>query len=106
MAITLDITGILRAAAFWVSNQGGHNGWRLYLYFYIMLTLLSILLGNDPVILSGTAFLVYYTQVAKLDPWAWVMAEFAAANTASMVLFVGNPTNVCLSLASYSIHIF
>lgn len=94
MAITLDITGILQAAAFWVSNKGGRNGWKLYLYFYVMLTILSILLGNDPVILSGTAFLVYYTEVAKLNPKAWIMAEFAAANTASMVLFVGNPTNV------------
>lgn len=96
MAITLDITGVLRAAAFWVSNKGGRSGWRLYLYFYVMLTLLSILLGNDPVILSGTAFLVYYTKVAKLQPMAWIIAEFAAANTASMVLFVGNPTNVCV----------
>ena len=94
MAITLDITGILRAAAFWVGNMGGYNGWKLYLYFYIMLTLLSILLGNDPVILSGTAFLVYYTEVAHISPIAWIMAEFAAANTASMVLFVGSPTNV------------
>ncbi|KIK81227.1 hypothetical protein PAXRUDRAFT_156540 [Paxillus rubicundulus Ve08.2h10] len=96
MAITLDITGILQAAAFWVSNMGGSNGWKLYFYFYVMLTLLSILLGNDPVILSGTAFLVYYTQVAELSPTAWIMSEFAAANTASMVLFVGNPTNVVI----------
>lgn len=96
MAITLDVTGILQSAAFWVSNKGGSNGWRLYLYFYIMLTLLSILLGNDPVILSGTAFLVYYTGATKLEPMPWLMAEFAAANTASMVLFVGNPTNVSL----------
>jgi Na+/H+ antiporter NhaD/arsenite permease-like protein len=102
MAITLDITGILQAAAFWVSNMGGSNGWKLYFYFYIMLTLLSILLGNDPVILSGTAFLVYYTQIAELSPTAWIMSEFAAANTASMVLFVGNPTNVCLSHRIYS----
>ncbi|KAF9219672.1 hypothetical protein BS17DRAFT_788903 [Gyrodon lividus] len=96
MAITLDITGILQAAAFCVSNMGGSNGWKLYFYFYVMLTLLSILLGNDPVILSGTAFLVYYTQVAELSPTAWIMSEFAAANTASMVLFVGNPTNVVI----------
>jgi Na+/H+ antiporter NhaD/arsenite permease-like protein len=96
MAITLDITGILQAAAFWVSNKGGSNGWKLYFYFYVMLTFLSILLGNDPVILSGTAFLVYYTEVAGLSPTAWIMAEFAAANTASMVLFVGNPTNVVI----------
>ncbi|KAG9311174.1 hypothetical protein JVU11DRAFT_8242 [Chiua virens] len=97
MAITLDITGILHAAAFWVSNKGGDNGWRLYFYFYVMLTLLSILLGNDAVVLSGTAFLVYYTEIAKLDPRAWIMAEFAVANTASMVLFVGNPTNVVIT---------
>ncbi|KAJ7916225.1 hypothetical protein B0H13DRAFT_2231748 [Mycena leptocephala] len=91
MAITLDITGVLQAAAFWVSNKGGSNGWKLYLYFYLMLTVLSVFLGNDPVILSGTAFLVYYTK-----PISWLMSEFAAANTASMVLFVGNPTNVVI----------
>lgn len=96
MAITLDITGILQAAAFWVSNRGGSNGRKLYLYFYIMLTLISMILGNDPVILSGTVFLVYYTAATHLDPLAWLMAEFAAANTASMVLFVGNPTNVVI----------
>ncbi|KAJ7590511.1 hypothetical protein C8J56DRAFT_782882 [Mycena floridula] len=94
MAITLDITGVLQAAAFWVSNKGGSNGWKLYLYFYLMLTFLSVLLGNDPVILSGTVFLVYYTAATGLEPMPWLISEFSAANTASMVLFVGNPTNV------------
>lgn len=116
MAITLDTTGILQAAAFWVSNKGGSNGRRLYFYFYILLTLISLVVGNDPVIrgfhvylsviqhvpslthlsVSGTAFLVYYTDVIELNPVAWLMSEFAAANTASMVLFVGNPTNVVI----------
>ncbi|KAG6840306.1 hypothetical protein C0991_007631 [Blastosporella zonata] len=96
MAITLDITGVLQAAAFWVSNKGGSNTRKLFFYFYVMLTLLSVLLGNDPVILSGTAFLVYYTAATNLEPLAWLMAEFAAANTSSMVLFVGNPTNVVI----------
>jgi Na+/H+ antiporter NhaD/arsenite permease-like protein len=96
MAITLDVTGILQAAAFWVSNQGGNNGRKLYFYFYVLLTLVSMVIGNDPVILSGTAFLVYYTSATGLEPMAWLIAEFAAANTASMVLFVGNPTNVVI----------
>lgn len=96
MAITLDITGVLQAAAFWVSNKGGSHGYKLFFYFYLMLTALSVLLGNDPVILSGTAFLVYYTKVTELNPMSWLMSEFAAANTASMVLFVGNPTNVVI----------
>ncbi|EEB95844.1 hypothetical protein MPER_05123, partial [Moniliophthora perniciosa FA553] len=61
-----------------------------------MLTILSVVLGNDPVILSGTVFLVYYTTATDLEPTPWLMAEFAAANTASMVLFLGNPTNVVI----------
>ena len=96
MAITLDVTGILQAAAFWVSNRGGNSGRKLYFYFYVLLTSVSMVIGNDPVILSGTAFLVYYTSATGLEPMAWIIAEFAAANTASMVLFVGNPTNVVI----------
>ncbi|KIY65232.1 hypothetical protein CYLTODRAFT_424538 [Cylindrobasidium torrendii FP15055 ss-10] len=94
MAITLDITGLLQAAAFWVSNKGGTHGWRLYVYFYLLLTSVSAVVGNDPVVLSGTVFLVYYTNAIGLEPLPWLMAEFLAANTASMVLFVGNITNV------------
>ena len=72
-----------------------------------MTTFLSAVLGNDPVILSGTAFLVYFTKVAEVSPVAWLFSEFASCNTASMLLFVGlfcllallttgNPTNVVL----------
>jgi Na+/H+ antiporter NhaD/arsenite permease-like protein len=50
MAITLDISGVLQAAAFWVSNKGGSNGRKLFLYFYILLTSISLVVGNDPVI--------------------------------------------------------
>ncbi|PBK90729.1 hypothetical protein ARMGADRAFT_933906 [Armillaria gallica] len=96
MAITLDVSGLLQAAAFWVSNKGGTSGWKLFFYFYVMLTLTSAIVGNDPVILSGTVFLVYYTTATGLEPMPWLISEFAAANTASMVLFVGNPTNVVI----------
>ncbi|KAH7876372.1 uncharacterized protein C8R40DRAFT_1042736 [Lentinula edodes] len=99
MAITLDISGILQASAFWVSNKGGSNGWKLYLYFYLMLTLLSIFLGNDAVILSGTRHFFGvlhpdYTTATGLERIPWLISEFSTANTASMVLFVGNITNV------------
>ncbi|KAL1677183.1 hypothetical protein EV122DRAFT_214777 [Schizophyllum commune] len=96
MSITLDATGLLKAVAFWVSNKGGTSGPRLYIYFYAMLTLLTVFIGNDPVILSGTVFLLYYTQANVLEPLPWLMSEFTAANTASMVLFLGNPTNVVI----------
>lgn len=96
MSISLDLTGILQAAAFWVSNKGGKSGFKLYTYFYLMAVVLAIVLGNDPVILSGTAFLTYFTKVAEVDPLAFLIAEFTGCNLGSMVLFVGNPTNVVL----------
>ena len=49
MAITLDISGILQAAAFWVSNQanqGGNIGRKLYFYFYVLLTSVSMVIGS------------------------------------------------------------
>jgi Na+/H+ antiporter NhaD/arsenite permease-like protein len=85
MAISLDFTGVLQSAAFAVANKGGASGRKTYAMFYIMLLFLGIIMGNDAVILSGTVFLVYYTKVAELSPMAWLLAEFAAANTASMV---------------------
>jgi Na+/H+ antiporter NhaD/arsenite permease-like protein len=85
-----DLTGILQSAAYWVSNRGGTSGRRLYFYFYLMTTALSSVLGNDPVILSGTAFLVYFTKIAEVSPVGWLFSEFVTCNTASMVLFVGN----------------
>ncbi|KZP33509.1 hypothetical protein FIBSPDRAFT_943307 [Athelia psychrophila] len=96
MAITLDVTGILEAAAHWVRNRGGSSGRRVFVYFYVMLSLISVVVGNDPVILTGTAFLTYYTKELQLEPTPWLISEFAAANTASMVLFLGNPTNVVI----------
>ena len=96
MSISVDLTGVLQAAAFWVSNRGGKSGFLLYTYFYLMSVVLAIILGNDPVILSGTAFLTYFTKIAEVDPLSFLIAEFAGCNLGSMVLFVGNPTNVVL----------
>lgn len=85
MAISLDLSGLLEAAAYWVSNQSGSDGRKLFLYFYLLLTVFSIFLGNDPIVLTGTVFLVYYTRVARIDVVPWIFSEFAVANTASMV---------------------
>jgi Na+/H+ antiporter NhaD/arsenite permease-like protein len=87
----VDLTGVLQSAAFWVSNRGGTSGRKLYFYFYLMTTALSAVLGNDPVILSGTAFLVYFTKIAEVSHVAWIFSEFVTCNTASMLLFVGTP---------------
>ncbi|EUC54944.1 alpha/beta hydrolase family protein, partial [Rhizoctonia solani AG-3 Rhs1AP] len=86
IAIALDATGLLRFLAFWVVRKGGSSGPRLYL------------LLQDPIILSGTAFLAYLTRVAGIaPPTAWIFAQFCAANIASAVLVSSNPTNLVVA---------
>ena len=76
MSITLDATGLLRAAAHWVSNISGKSTTRLYINFYLMATALSAILGNDAVILSGTLFLLYYAEATGVRVLCMFLFDF------------------------------
>ncbi|KAG9086772.1 hypothetical protein FRC06_002879 [Ceratobasidium sp. 370] len=98
IAIALDATGLLRFLAFWVVRKGGSSGRRLYLFLYLFFFGFGVLVGNDPIILSGTAFLAYLTRVAGIvPPTAWIFAQFCACNIASAVLVSSNPTNLVVA---------
>lgn len=98
IAISLDATGLLRYLAFQVCIKAGSNGMGLYFILYAFFWTLGVLVGNDPVILSGTAFLVYLTRVAGISPpSAWIWAQFVAANVSSAVLVSSNPTNLVIA---------
>ncbi|KAH0835302.1 hypothetical protein AYO21_01526 [Fonsecaea monophora] len=97
ISIALDGTGALEATAFYVSKRGGSSGRLLFTYLYAFFLLTACVVGNDPLILSGTPFLAYLSQHTGLDPTAWVFAEFMAANTASAVLVSSNPTNILIT---------
>ncbi|KIW69657.1 hypothetical protein PV04_05521 [Phialophora macrospora] len=97
ISIALDGTGALEATAFYVSKRGGSSGRLLFTYLYAFFLLTACIVGNDPLILSGTPFLAYLSQYTGLDPTAWIFAEFMAANTASAVLVSSNPTNILIT---------
>ncbi|KIV89370.1 hypothetical protein PV10_08944 [Exophiala mesophila] len=97
IAIALDGTGALEAVAFYVSKRGGSSGRLLFTYLYLFFLMTACIVGNDPLILSGTPFLAYLTQHTGLEPTAWVFSEFMAANTASAVLVSSNPTNILIT---------
>ncbi|QRV96617.1 citrate transporter [Ceratobasidium sp. AG-Ba] len=98
IAIALDATGLLRFLAFWVVRKGGSSGPRLYLFLYLFFFGFGVLVGNDPIILSGTAFLAYLTRVAGIvPPTAWIYAQFCSCNIASAVLVSSNPTNLVVA---------
>lgn len=97
ISIALDGTGALEATAFYVSQRGGSSGRLLFTYLYLFFLGTACIVGNDPLILSGTPFLAYLAHHTGIDPTAWVFAEFMAANTASAVLVSSNPTNVLIT---------
>ncbi|KAK4614594.1 hypothetical protein CLAFUR0_09422 [Fulvia fulva] len=99
IAISIDASGLIRYLAFVVLKRAGKNGHLLYFYLYTFFFCLTAFVGNDPVVLSGTAFLAYMTRVSSniQHPRAWIYAQFSVANIGSAILVSSNPTNLVLS---------
>ena len=99
IAISIDASGLIRYLAFKVLQWGGDVGHKLFLYLYAFFFGLGSFIGNDPIILSGTAFLAYMTRVSSniKNPRAWIHTQFAVANIASAILVSSNPTNLVLA---------
>ncbi|KAJ5279263.1 hypothetical protein N7478_004635 [Penicillium angulare] len=99
IAISIDASGLIRYLAFKVLQKSGDLGHRLFFYLYAFFFGLGTFIGNDPIILSGTAFLAYMTRVSSniVHPRAWIHAQFAIANIASAILVSSNPTNLVLA---------
>lgn len=99
IAISVDASGLIRWLAFKVLQKGGKVGHRLFFYLYAFFFGLTALIGNDPIILSGTAFLSYMTRVSSniKHPRAWIFTQFSVANIASAILVSSNPTNLVLA---------
>lgn len=99
IAISVDASGLIRWLAFKVLQKGGKVGHRLFFYLYVFFFALTSFIGNDPIILSGTAFLSYMTRVSSniKHPRAWIYTQFSVANIASAILVSSNPTNLVLA---------
>lgn len=80
ICVSLDMTGIFQFLAFWVSKRAGSRGRLAFTLFFILTSLMSGLTSNDVVILTGTAFLAYFTRVSGILPTAFMMSEFTSAN--------------------------
>lgn len=99
MSIFLDITGFFEYCARLAFKHAGGNGRRLFFTVYITISVLTVFTSNDIIILTFTPFIYYFSKNAGIDPKPYLIAEFFAANTWSMMLYIGNPTNIVLAAA-------
>ncbi len=99
MSIFLDITGFFEYCARIALKYASGDGRRLYFSVYLAVSILTIFTSNDIIILTFTPFIYYFTKDAGINPKPYLIAEFFAANTWSMMLYIGNPTNIVLAAA-------
>lgn len=98
ISLSLDCTGLLRYLAFLVATRSSTSGVTLYNAFYAFFALTGLIVGNDPLILSGTPFLSYFTDHAGIKPpTAFLFTHFQVSNLVSALLVSSNPTNLVLT---------
>ena len=97
ISVFLDEIGFLKYLASVVISECKSNQRVLFLMLYALVSVLTIFTSNDIVILTVTPFICYFAKNAKINPIPYLVAEFCAANTWSMMLIIGNPTNIYLA---------
>lgn len=99
MSIFLDELGFFRYLASITLKKAKNGQFKLFLYLYLTVSVLTVFTSNDIIVLSFTPFICYFAKNAKINAIPYLAAEFVAANTWSMALIIGNPTNIYLSTA-------
>ena len=100
LSIFLDEIGFFRYLASATLRKAEHSQTRLFLILYLTVSVLTVFTSNDIIILSFTPFICYFAKNAHISPIPYLAAEFVAANTWSMALIIGNPTNIYLVTAA------
>ena len=100
LSIFLDEVGFFKYLASKLIDKCKTNQFSLFILLYVMVGILTIFTSNDIVILTFTPFICYFAKNAKINPIPYLVGEFVAANTYSMALIIGNPTNIYLATSA------
>ena len=98
----LDEAGFFGYLADRVFLKANGSQYRLFFSLYFTVSLLRVFTSNDIVVLTFTPFICKFAKKAGISPVPYLIGEFIAANTWSMTLIIGNPTNIYLA-GSYGI---
>lgn len=99
ISVSLDVTGVLAFIALHVVRRCSSPR-RLFLAFFALSSVLTVVTSNDIVVLTLTPIVIHSCAQAKIDPRPVLFAEFFAANVWSSLLWNGNPTNVIVAVAN------
>ena len=70
---------------------------RVYIAFWLLSSVITVMTSNDIVILTLTPIIVYFASYTKADPVPFLFVQFFSSNIWSMFLIIGNPTNIIVA---------
>lgn len=97
LSIFLDEVNFFKYLATVVTNHTKGKQIYIFLALYTLTSILTVFTSNDIIILTFTPFICYFSRHTKINPILYLIAEFIAANTWSMMLIIGNPTNIYIA---------
>ena len=100
LSIFLDEVGLFKYLANVAAKKAQNNQYALFTILYVLTATLTIFTSNDIVILTFTPFICFFCKNSKINPIPYLVAEFSAANTWSLMLIIGNPTNIYLATSA------
>lgn len=97
LSVYLDELGFFKkiASMFLKKTKGSQK--KLFFAIYALVSVLTVFTSNDIVVLTFTPFICFFCKEERVSPVPYLVGEFVAANTWSMALMIGNPTNIYLS---------
>ena len=94
LSIILDELNFFEYLANKALKKANGSQIKLFIILYLLCSVLTIFTSNDIVILTFTPFIIFFSKNAKINPIPYLVTEFIAANTWSMLFIIGNPTNI------------
>jgi arsenical pump membrane protein len=93
-------SGFIHYLAYRLADRGGANTTRLLLYLFLLSSVLTYVTSNDIVVLTMTPIVVSVAYQARIrNAKLLLLSQFIAANTVSMGILIGSPTNLILGQA-------
>ena len=97
LSVFLDEIGFFNYIAIKSAKIFNSNQYKLFFGFYFLISFLTVFTSNDIIILTFTPFICYFCKNTKINPIPYLIGEFFAANTLSMTLLIGYPTNIYIA---------
>lgn len=97
ISVFLDDAGFFEYVANKIFNKAKGGGIKLFLITYAVVSVLTVFTSNDIIVLTFTPPICFFAKRAKISPLPYLIGEFVAANTWSMALVIGNPTNIYIA---------